>query len=253
MAYLVLFICLLAAGILLVSAAATMPPAQLARIVRYAAGGLLGAGAVFLALTGRLGLAIPLGAVAVALLRGDLAALGGLARSIPGMGRSAPGQRSETQTAWLAMWLDHDSGEMGGTVRQGRFAGQDLETLSGGELAALRGEMAGDADSVRVLDAYLQRMRPDAAGSEGGDGREGAQDNARASGASAGSGGAGGAGATMTREDAYAVLGLSPGASEAEIRRAHRELMQKVHPDHGGSTYLAAQLNRAKDLLLGRR
>ena len=57
----------------------------------------------------------------------------------------------------------------------------------------------------------------------------------------------------MDEHTALDILGLPPGASEAEIKAAHRALMARCHPDHGGSAYLAAQLNLARDYLLGRK
>lgn len=264
MAYLALFIGLLGAAILLVYAAGSMPAARLAKILRYAGGGVLSLVTAFLAVTGRIGLAIPVGLAAMALFRGDLGALGGFARSLPGMGSKSAGQTSDVETPWLVMWLDHDSGEMGGRVRQGRFAGAELESLSDDDLITLREELAPDEDSLRVLDTYLDRMR---AGEPRHDSAGGGRGGARGSDAGGrahsgwGSGSQDGTGdgardgarrsSSMSREDAYEVLGLKPGAGEEDIRAAHRELMQRVHPDKGGSSFLAAQLNQAKDTLLG--
>jgi len=56
----------------------------------------------------------------------------------------------------------------------------------------------------------------------------------------------------MSRAEAYAVLGLRPGASEVEICAAHKRLMRAVHPDGGGSDWVAARVNQARDVLLGR-
>jgi hypothetical protein len=147
----------------------------------------------------------------------------------------AAGGSSEVETEWLAMRLDHDTGAMSGTVRQGRFAGRRLDELALPELVGLLREcrLAEEA-SAQLLEAYLDRCFPDwrAAGDAGPDP-------------------GGGRAAAMTRDEAYEVLDLTPGASEAEIRAAHRRLMMKLHPDHGGSTWLAARINLAKDTLLG--
>jgi len=142
------------------------------------------------------------------------------------------------------MTLDHDSGEMSGVVREGRFTGRGLEELSEEDLIALWRECrAEDDQSAAVLEAYLDRTRGEAWRARAGAGR------ARADGQ--GGGGPASSGGHMTAEEAYEILGVAPGASDAEIHEAHRRLMQKLHPDHGGSNYLAAKINEAKDLLLG--
>jgi DnaJ family protein C protein 19 len=85
----------------------------------------------------------------------------------------------------------------------------------------------------------------------------GRRGNRRAGGAGGASAGSqqGGPGAprtgAMSRSEAYEVLGLRPNATEAEIRDAHRRLMRAAHPDTGGSDWLAARINQARDILLG--
>ncbi len=150
----------------------------------------------------------------------------------------SPGQASEVETRFLRMTLDHDSGEMTGRVTAGRFAGRALDELELDDLIALWAECrAEDAQSAAVLEAYLDRTQGEAwreAAAQGGAGPRAP--------ASAGA---------MSQEEACDILGLEPGASRAAIHEAHRRLMQKVHPDHGGSNYLAAKINQAKALLLG--
>jgi DnaJ domain len=144
--------------------------------------------------------------------------------------RPSPGQRSEVSSDGLAMTLDHDTGEMDGEVLTGRFQGRRLSDLGPEELQALLDEFEHDADSTRLLLAYLDRRRG-------------------AAGAGADEAGAPDPDAPMREEDAYRVLGLKPGASHEEIRAAYRRLIKKVHPDLGGSAALAAMINAAKQRL----
>ena len=156
-------------------------------------------------------------------------------RSRPSGGFSSPGsggQRTEVRTAFLQAWLDHGTGDVGGTVLAGRFSGRTLDGLSDAELLDLHLDCSADADSLRILEPYLDRRL-------GADWRTARQPPPR------------GPRSDMTRDEALAVLGLAEGASEDDIKAAHRRLIQRMHPDVGGSADLAARINRAKDVLLG--
>jgi hypothetical protein len=198
-------------------------------------GGGLGALAIagVLGARGRLDIAIPLGLTGLGLL-------GWLPWSIPGMAdrmRKSSGQVSRVRSAFLEMELDHDSGAMHGRILAGRHEGAALDAL---DLATLTGFLADiDEESRALLMAYLDRREPRW--------REHVQGDA-----AAGPSRPGWAGGKMTEEEAYQILGVQPGASAEEIGRAHRTLMKKLHPDQGGSTYLASRVNEAKDVLLRR-
>ncbi len=132
------------------------------------------------------------------------------------------------------MTLDHDSGGLSGQIVAGPDAGHSLDEFDLPQLAAM---MAGfDAESGALLESYLDRRFPAW--------RQDAQGNAAGGRSRATSSG------KMTDEEAYQILGLQPGASKDDIGQAHRALMKKLHPDQGGSTYLAARVNEAKDTLL---
>jgi len=192
---------------------------------------LLGAG--LLTLRGLVGYAVSLAALGSWLLWGQGAAPWGNA----GNAQRSPGQTSRVTTEHLEVELDHDTGEMRGKVLKGTFAGRTLEELSPLELAQLwRDCRFADPQSTRILEAYLDRAHPSWRDDLE---RQEAEPGARSSG-------------KMSREQALDILGLSADASEEDVRRAHRELMLKLHPDRGGSTWLAAQINEAKDVLIGK-
>lgn len=167
-------------------------------------------------------------------------------RRRPSGGFSSPGnaRRTEVRTAFFEAWIDHGTGDVGGTIHAGRFAGRTFDNLSDGELLDLHTECSSDSDSRRVLETYLDRRLGadwNAARQNSGSQSYGGQSQAPPRGPRT----------DMTREEALAVLGLAEGASAEEIKAAHRRLIQRVHPDVGGSADLAARINRAKDVLLG--
>lgn len=207
-------------------------PANLAKILRYVvAVGLLVISAL-LAITGRLFLAIPAFGLAIAVLRPASSLFG------VGSANKTKGQRSQVRAAMVEMELDHDSGDMDGTILTGDLAGCELNHLSQDELKKFWLETEQDNQSRQLIEAYLDRRFASW--------REDFQANgAQGQRSSASSG-------PMTNEEAYQVLGLSPNAGDTEIRAAHRRLMKGIHPDRGGSSFLAAKINEAKDTLLRR-
>jgi len=204
-------------------------------------------GLLYLAITGRLhwlgalvAALLPFARRLIPLLR-FLPLIGSIFKSRRGSANPkhrSDGNQSEIETRLLHMTLDHDSGVMYGTVLQGPLRGRELGDLEEQEFLDLLDYCRQhDEESGRVLEAYLDKRfgeswRVDDHG----------QQQSHSNGNNDGG--------PLTRDEAYEVLGLSPGASEEEIIQAHRKLMQKVHPDRGGSTYLAARINEAKDCLL---
>ena len=219
--------------LLLARALISVDAATLVRAIRYMVGiGLMVAGGV-LALAGRWGV----GLILVALGFSAISA-GRIGPIDLGAGRRSAGSVSTVRSAYFEMRLDHDSGTMSGRVLAGDQAGRALDELDEAELLGLLREVAGDGESAALFEAYLDRRMPGWREHVEGD-------------AAAGARGAADAG-PMTDQQAYEILGLAPGATDAEIRAAHRRLMKRVHPDQGGSTFLAAKINQAKDWLLGR-
>jgi len=211
---------------------ASTDPRTLARLVRYGIGyALIGVGGV-MTLSGRWGLGLPLvagGISAVSIGRIGPIDLGGRSR--------AGGTGSTVRTRYLRLHLDHDSGALSGEILTGAYAGKMLDDLDEAGLMTLRLEIASDGESLALVEAYLDRRIPGW--------REDIEGDMAAGTRSAADSG------PMTNQQAYEILGLAPGASQAEIRAAHRRLMKRVHPDQGGSTFLAAKINEAKDRLLG--
>ncbi len=216
-------------GYWLIKQFAGSTPSQAKGLSKKMAGGVLIGVSGLLAMTGRMQFAAPLFAVGLGLF--------GYSSQFPNgftWGNKSQGQKSRVATTTLAMELDHDSGTMTGEVLAGPMRGKRLEDLNPDALLSLY-EYCGTANdqSVSLLEAWLDRNKPNWRGTWAGERKS------QRSGTGA-----------MTRDEAFAVLGLQPKATLQEIKDAHRRLMKDFHPDRGGSDYLAAKINQAKDILL---
>jgi hypothetical protein len=227
MQYLILGLVLLVLVLLGGRALVRANPKLLARNIRKIGGVSAIVAGMLLMGTGKLMLGLPLALFGYSLLNRSFS----WSNPLGGADKSA-GQTSSVRTDMLEMTLDHDTGGMDGMVRRGAFAGRRLSSLTGDELnLVLEEARERDTQAAQLLEAFIQRRQ------QGGNGRK------RSAGGEAAS-------RAMTVDEAYAVLGLSAGASREDVQQAHRNLMKKYHPDQGGTTYLASKINEAKDLLL---
>ena len=203
-------------------------PGDLARQLYMTGGVALIVIGVALAFVRQFALAIPVAMAGLMLFRRH--------RAIRHVGGS--GQSSTVRSAGLEMHLDHDTGAMDGQVLAGRHEGKRLSGLNLSQLLEVADDIRGDAESLRLLEGYLDRSHP-------GWRDDMHADDATWKSAPSATGG-------MDAKEAYQILGLEPGAGEQEVREAHRRLMKQVHPDRGGSAALAAKINEAKDRILGK-
>ncbi len=159
----------------------------------------------------------------------------GFRNSMKGAAGPSAGGASDVETRFLRMSLNHDTGAMDGVVLEGASRSRRLSELALDDLLDLLAVCrAQDAQSATVLETYLDRVHGDGwrDASHGGDARHGGETS------------------RMSPAEAREILGIEADASREEIIEAHRRLMQKNHPDRGGSTYLAAKINQAKEILI---
>jgi DnaJ domain len=225
-------------------------PKSLVKGVRYLGAGALVLLAAYFLVRGIVPAAVLLGSMAYGVFTGGRVWPGGWPHwHFPPGGagpRTQTGQTTRVATEWVEMELDHDTGDMRGRVLKGAFSGQSLHQLTDNDALRFYAEAgAADPETARLLEAHLdRRLGADWRGRSTGEQRsstgeqQSSQTRARRD-------------SGMTRDEAYRVLGLKPGASEDDVRAAYKKLMLNLHPDRGGTDYLAAKINEAKDVLLG--
>lgn len=217
-------------GWYLIRSFANAQPAQVRGLIRKLGGMAVIAFAGLLTLRGEVNIAIPLFMLGLGLMGQQAMFPNGMPWQ-----RKTPGQASRVATSLIAMQLDHDTGRMEGDVLSGPLKGRKLSSLTLPEAQSLHAQCAAAPDQSRALfEAWIERSRPEWR----------AQWNASAGRPTAATT------AKMTRAEALAILGLKEGATADDIRAAHRRLMKTAHPDLGGSDYLAAKINEAKEYLL---
>ena len=216
-------------------------PAKRADLLRRAGGGLALVLALWLLLTGRYLFALPLAFFGYFALWRPL----GFSRKTDQQAENV--RLASVRTALLEMSLDQATGALAGHVLAGTFTGRELGGLSRADLGQLWRECrAGEAQSRQLLEAYLDRRWPEwRAEMPRGVGNDGSSGQSQSSSAAIR--------APMLRQEAFEVLGLPNSAGPDDIKTAHRNLMKRLHPDQGGSNYLAAKINEAKEVLLGKK
>ncbi len=211
-----------------------LSPEQKKHAIKLILIAVLGAGVVFLVLTGRLHwLAAAIGGVLPLIPRLVRFMLGAAPAVLPFVRRYQQNQHSNMHTRYIRLQMNVLTGELQGEVLEGKLKGEKLHLLSQVQLLELLDECRqNDAQSAALLIAYLNRAHP--GWSNGGNQDSGYTPND----------------ADMTEQQARDILGVSESADKEEINKAHKRLMQKMHPDRGGSDFLAQQINRARDKLL---
>ena len=215
-------------------------PTAVFKTIKFIGLGVLICVALFFLFTGRFVLVLAALPFVIPFLLRSRALLSRLKAAAGG----SKGQASEVVTRFLRMKLDHDSGDMNGLILSGAQEGSWLSELPLVVIEQLyRVYVLEESKSADLISAYAERRF----GTEWTCG-ESSESSGHTAGQSTDN--VSPLNGTMDRKSALEILGLDETASKDDIRDAHRKLMQKLHPDHGGNTYLATQINRAKDTLL---